>query len=102
MFRLCTRDSAFLRPDIMKNTRSVFAASFLLGVTACHAAILNNPVITLSAPGFNASYGAGNVFDSLDTEYASQSLGYSTSLSTSAGTFIEFDFGQVVTIDQFI
>ena len=86
----------------MKTFRSFCAAVILSGVAATQAAILDNPLITLSAPAFNASFGAPNIFDSSDVEYASQSRGFGPSLSTTQGTFIEFDFGQMVTIDRFV
>jgi hypothetical protein len=35
-------------------------------------------------------------------EYASQSQGFGPTLSTTQGTFLEFDFGSAVTIDRFI
>jgi hypothetical protein len=65
-------------------------------------AILANPIITLNSPGFNADFGPANVFDSRDVEYASQGRGFGASLSTTEGTFLEFDFGQSATIDRFV
>jgi hypothetical protein len=85
----------------MKNIRSAVAAAVLYGTTAS-AAILSNPVITQSAPAFSGEYLPTNVFNDREGEYASQSRGFGPSLSTTEGTFLEFDFGNAVTIDRFV
>jgi hypothetical protein len=88
-------------PGIMKTIRSAWAAA-VLGCATASAAILGNPVITQSAPAFSGSYLATNVFDDRETDYASQSRGFGPSLSTTQGTFLEFDFGSAVTINRFV
>jgi hypothetical protein len=87
----------------MKLIRSAVAvAAAILCGSAASAAILANPTITLSAPAFNASFAATNVFDDREVEYASLSRGFGPSLSTTQGTFLEFDFGGTVSIDRFV
>jgi hypothetical protein len=86
----------------MKPIHLVFAVVTAGFGMAAQAAIIANPTITLAAPAFNANFAATNVFDGTDVEYASASQGYGPSYSTSQGTFLHFDFGQVVTIDRFI
>jgi hypothetical protein len=66
------------------------------------AGVLPNPSITSAAPAFSASFPASNVFDGTMNEYASAGRGAGASLSTSAGTWIQFDFGAAVTVDRFV
>ena len=66
------------------------------------AGVLPNPTVTLSATPFSGSFLAGNVFDGTMNEYASATLGAGAAFSTTAGTWIQFDFGSSVTVDRFI
>jgi hypothetical protein len=86
----------------MKSTRLALALAAACCATAARAAILSNPAITLAAPAFSANFSATNVFDGKDVEYASASQGFGPTLSTVQGTFLQFDFGQMVAIDRFI
>lgn len=63
---------------------------------------LSSPTITAASPGFNASYVAGNLFDSTTNDFASQSAGAGTPLSQANGTWVELDFGSAVTMDRMI
>lgn len=64
-----------------------------LNLTGAYAQIAD-PAITASAPQFNASFPASNVFDNNPaTDYASAGQG--------AATFIDFDFGAVKRISGF-
>lgn len=64
-----------------------------------------NPTITASARPFNASFTAVNLFDSGSLEYATASQGAVTTPFTTDvnnGTWVQFDFGSTVTLNQFV
>ena len=65
---------------------------------------LPNPAITNAADPFNSTYGAQNVFDDRGREFATSSNGAGTPFSEDPndGTWIDFDFGEPVTVDTFI
>lgn len=82
--------------------RTILKAAALLLAAAAPAAVLPNPTITSSATPFSAAFPASNVFDGSMNEYASATRGAGAAFSTSAGTWIQFDFGAPVTTDRFI
>src|SRR4029079_12977867 len=62
--------------------------------TGVQATILSSPVVTNSAPAFNASFAASNAVDGNSTEYASQGQG--------TNTFLEFTFPAPATFDSIV
>ena len=92
----------------MKRTPTVVTRVFCLFIAAmwsvgsAFAGIVPNPTITASATAYSGSYVAANVFDGTANEYATLGLGAGAAFSTSAGTWIQFDFGSAVTVDRFI
>jgi hypothetical protein len=71
---------------------SPFAIATL--TTGVQATILSSPVVTNSAPAFNASFAASNTVDGNSTEYASQGQG--------TNTFLEFTFPAPATFDSIV
>ncbi len=72
-------------------------------VTPAGAAVLPAPTITSSATSFSASFVPTRLFDNLETtEYASATLGAGVAFSTTAGTWIQMDFGAPVTMDRML
>lgn len=87
------------KPSI--KTLSILATlGFLALSQSAHAAIIANPTVTGSANAFNGSYTAGNLFDGGFSEYATQGGGAGPAFSTTAGTWLEMDFGSAVTMDR--
>ncbi len=66
------------------------------------ASVLPNPTVTSAATAYSAAFQASNLFDSAANEYASLNLGAGAAFSTTAGTWVQMDFGSPVTMDRFI
>ena len=79
------------------------AGLLLAALTSARGAVLPAPTITASATPFSGSFTAANLFDNNNaTDYASQTRGAGASLSTTAGTWVHFDFGAPVTMDRIL
>jgi hypothetical protein len=89
-------------PSPMLKPLLLLCAFFLIGPGSLPAAVVPNPTVTSSATQYNASFPATNVLDGSMNEYASLGLGAGPAFSTTAGTWIQFDFGSAVTVDRFI
>jgi hypothetical protein len=94
----------------MKRTYSILSSSPVLALVLVSALRVQanqvpNPTITASARPFSAGFAAANLFDSSTAEYASLSQGAVNSpFTTDAnnGTWVQFDFGSTVTLNQFV
>src|SRR5215212_2929544 len=94
----------------MKRNYSVLSSSpivalVLISALLVHANQVPNPAITASARPFSASFTAANLFDSSTAEYATLSQGAVTTPFTTDvnnGTWVQFDFGATVTLNQFV
>jgi hypothetical protein len=82
----------------------VISASVFILTSAVPGAQIPNPTITASANSHPGNFGAANVFDSAGLEFATPGQGAGTPLSNDPanGTWINFDFGEPVTMDTFI
>jgi len=78
------------------------SAILLATLGGLRANTVPNPAITASATPYSGSFPATNVFDGTMNEYASQGRGAGAAFSTTAGTWLQFDFGSAVTVDRFI
>ena len=94
----------------MKRNYSILSLSPVLALVLVSALRVEanqvpNPTVTASARPFNASFTAANLFDSGTAEYATLSQGAATTpFTTDAnnGTWVQFDFGSTVTLNQFV
>lgn len=65
-------------------------------------ALLSKPLITASATGFNANFGADKLFDGTAADFATAGGGAGAPLSQAGGTWVELDFGTPVAMDRMI